>query len=630
MMSLRFLTASIRRTTQTALKSAIHLLPRALTTINHEIYIDPEEDSIPLDNEIYSFDPQTSNPVDSRFIAQLQRQNGSICTQFLLNKALSYCAKSASLDLGIQLHSIVVKMGFVSNLYTSTALVDMYGKCCRIVCSQKLFDEMSERNVVTWNALISGYLRVNFPLIAIELFAMMLKAGIEPTSFSVSAVIVGCSRLEDEKIGAQVHSLSLKLGFCSSNVVVETGLIDMYSKSCNLEYSRKVFDQMKDKNVITWTSMVTGYARNGNPDEAMILVREMLGMGLKSNYVTYNSLLSSFSNLDYLFRCKQVHSRVIREGFGSNVYIVVTLVTCYSKCSCSLEDFKNLCSNILKWDQISWNAVISGYCNLGCGEQALKCLSHMRHTGIEIDYFTFTSIIGAIGIISGLEEARQIHGLIFKSGYASDVVIQNGLVSMYARCGVINDAKKIFSSMHERDVISWNSLLSGCAHHGYGTEAVELFEQMRRTEIKPNGTTFLCVLSACSHSGFVNKGLEYFDLLSNDSSFEPPRMEHYATVVDLFGRGGYLNEAESFVASMPIDPGPSVYKALLSACEVHGNREIATRCAKKLIDSWPSDPATYVLLINVLRNGGYWDDAVDVHNLMCDRGVTKKPGFSWI
>lgn len=136
------------------------------------------------------------------------------------------------------------------------------------------------------------------------------------------------------------------------------------------------------------------------------------------------------------------------------------------------------------------------------------------------------------------------------------------LVSMYAGCGTIEDSKKVFSSMNMRDVISWNSLISRCSRHGYAREAVELFEQMRRTEIQPDGTTFLAMLSACSHAGFIDKGLEFFYLMKNDASVEPPKIKHYATVVDLFGRAGYLNEAESFISSMPIDPGPSVYKAL--------------------------------------------------------------------
>ncbi|KAM5577691.1 pentatricopeptide repeat-containing protein [Rosa sericea] len=556
--------------------------------------------------------------------------SGSSPTPQNLTKIISFCATSASFDVGSAIHAIVIKLGFCSNVYICSSLVDMYGKCGKSWNAQKVFDETPHRNVVTWNSLISGYLQAGSPLRATRLFLDMLRVGTEPpTTFSFSGMLVCCAQLEAEELGAQVHSLGLKMGLCD-DVVVGTGLIDMYSKCCKVRDSWRVFNQMRDKNVVTWTSMVTGCAQSGQSDEAMTLVREMLRLGLKPNYVTYNSLLSSFASMDFWDCCRQIHCRIVKEGFDSNVYIVVTLLTVYSESNCSLEDFRALCSCVSVWDQISWNAVIAGFCNIGSSEEALKCFSEMRQAGVAVDFFTFTSILRAAGTLSALVEGKKIHALIFKSGHASNLCVQNGLVSMYGRCGAIHDAKWVFTLMKEHDVVSWNSLLSGYAHHGFGEETVELFEQMRRTEVKPDNTTFLIVLTACSHVGLLDKGLEYFNLMRNDDLPEPPKVEHYATVVDLFGRAGNLHEAEAFVNSMPIEPGASVYKALLSACQVHGNRELALRSATKLQRLCPNDPATYILLSNVLLTRGSWDDAAGVRKLMYDRGIRKTPGYSWI
>ncbi|XP_021894537.1 pentatricopeptide repeat-containing protein At1g11290, chloroplastic-like [Carica papaya] len=566
-----------------------------------------------------------SNPIDLWSLVQFQRDGFK---PYLLNKIISFCAKSVDFDVGIQLHSTVIKMGFCTNVYIHSALLNLYGKCGAISSAQKLFDGMPNRNVVTWNSLISGYLNVNSAEDAIELFGEMLRAGVAPTPFSISAALVGCSQLEAGELGEQVHGLSWKAGF-GYNVVVGTALVDMYSKCCNIEDSRRVFHQIRNKNVITYTSMVSGYAQNGHAEEAMILVREMLRLGLKSNYVTYNSLLSSCSSPEDLDHCKQVQCHIIQEGLESNAYIAVSLVSVYSKCSKSLEDFQKVCSGIRCHDQISYNAVIAGFVNLGEGEETLRCFCEMRQTGIDMDFFTFTSVLGAIGMISALVEGKQVHALVVKTGDASNIFVQNGLVSVYARCGVIDDAKVVFSSITKHDVVSWNSLLSACALHGYAREAVEFMEQMRRTKVKPDGTTFLAVLTACSHGGLLEKGLEYFDLMRKDALFEP-QMEHYAAIVDLLGRAGCLREAEAFVNSMKIEPGPSVYKALLSACRVHGNKDIATRNAPKLLDRWPEDPATYVLLSKLLTTEGDWDEAAGVQKLMIDRGLKKQPGYSWI
>ena len=628
-MSFRLPSYLLRRTLPEVCKTTYQLRSRAVTTQTNRLALFPGNDFFSCNSHIACDTDEKQSSVDLKILAQLQ-QHGSAPTAHILNRMVSSCAKSGSVFVGIQLHSTIIKVGFDSNVYICSALVDMYGKCGAVSSAQRLFDEMPHRNVVTWNSLISGYLHVGCPEIAIELFLEMVKVGIDPTPFSVSAVLVGCWRMEDTKLGIQVHGLSMKCGFCY-NIVVGTCLIDLYSKGWNIDASRLMFDLMPERNIITWTSMVAGYAHCQQPVAAMVLVRDMQRLGIRLNYVTYNCLLSSFSSSNDLDHCKQVHCRIIREGLESNSYLEVTLVTVYSECSSSsLEDFNKVCSGVTRWDQISWNAVIGGLSNLGNGEAALKCFSKMRQAGIDMDLFTFTSVLRAIGMISTLDEGKQIHALVLKAGYGSNLNVQNGLVSMYARCGSINDAKRVFSLMDRHDVISWNSLLSGCAYHGYGREAVELFEQMRRSGVKPDNTTFLVVLSACRHVGLLDKGLEYFDLMRNDYSLESPTTEHYSSMVDLFSRAGYLSEAEDFINTMPIEPGPSVYKALLSACQVHGNVEIAVRCAKKLLQMCPNDPVIYVLLSNVQATVGYWDNVASIRKVMCDRGVRKEPGYSWI
>ncbi|XP_024980912.1 pentatricopeptide repeat-containing protein At4g13650-like [Cynara cardunculus var. scolymus] len=563
-------------------------------------------------------------------LVQLQHgSHGSVGSSYVLNRLVSSCANSRSLLLGIQIHSFVFRMGFCSHVYINTALVDMYCKCGKISGAHKLFDEMPQRNVITWNSLLSGYLHTHHVDLLVDLFTGMLRLGIYPTHSTVATVLVGCSQLDALELGEQVHGLGTKSGFLS-NVVVGTALLEMYWKCSDVDDSRKIFDNMPDKNAVSWTSMITGYAQNQQADKAMYMIREMLSMGHKAESVTYNYLLSSFCNPEDMVHCEQIHCRVIREGLESDLHLAVTLVTVYSQCGSNFEDFYKICSTVPIKNQISCNAIVAGFSNLGSGEKALSCFSEMRQAGIDIDFFTVASILKVTGVIAGLEEGSQVHALIIKSAYDSNIYIQNGLISMYARCGKIHEAKGMFSSMVEHDTISWNSLLSGYAQHGYGREAVEAFEQMTKTMVKPDLTTYLIMLSACSHVGWLDKGIKYFGLMRNDSSLEPPKLEHYGCIVDLYARAGYLFEAETFFNSMPIEAGPSIYKALLSACRVHGNKEIALRISRKFVDRFPDDPATYVQLSNILATNGYWDDSAGAHDLMIGRGIKKKAGCSWI
>ncbi|XP_072996295.1 pentatricopeptide repeat-containing protein At1g11290, chloroplastic-like isoform X1 [Typha latifolia] len=542
-------------------------------------------------------------------------------------RVLSSAAKSSSLSTGEQLHSSVVKLGFSTNLFINTALLTLYCNCRRFRVAQQLFDEMPERNGVTWNTLIYGHSQSHAPILAVEFFVKMASLGISLSPSSVSSVLVACSKLEAMENGMMLHCVGFKCGF-GSNVVVGTALVDMYSKCHDVGAARRLFDEMAERNVITWTTLVSAYALEYRPNDAMLFVREMRQHGVGLNEVTYNSLLSSFSKFEDLFHGRQVHSLVIREGLEDDPYIVVTLITMYSKCGSS-EDFSKLCSSFRSHDQVSCNSIISGFSHLGDGKQVLQRFLQMRRENIHVDLFTFASVLRAIAILSALEEGKQIHALIFKTGHASNVCVQNGLVSMYAKCGAIYHCKQVFSSMDEPDLVSWNSLLSGCAQHGFGREAVALFEQMRINKVRPDGTTFLSVLTACSHVGLVEKGLEYFYSMKEGAEIVAG-VEHYACVVDLLGRAGYLMEAESFVNDMPIKPGVSVYRALLSACQIHGNVEIAKRAAEDLFQLCPDDPSTHVLLSNSFAADGSWDNAAGIRKIMRGKGLKKKPASSWV
>ncbi|KAG0462282.1 hypothetical protein HPP92_020758 [Vanilla planifolia] len=201
---------------------------------------------------------------------------------------------------------------------------------------------------------------------------------------------------------------------------------------------------------------------------------------------------------------------------------------------------------------------------------------------------------------------------------------------MYAKCGEINDSKNVFLSIVYPDLVSWNSLISGCAQHGDGNEAIELFEKMMESTVEPDHTTYLAVISACSRAGHVERGLQFFHQIKGRGSQISAVTEHYASVVDLLGRAGHLDDAESFVKSMLVKPGVSVYRALLSACQVHGNVGMAKRAAKSLFELCPNDSGTHILLSNVFAADGSWQHAHLIRKEMMHKRVRKEPGWSWI
>ncbi|ERN07974.1 hypothetical protein AMTR_s00012p00252800 [Amborella trichopoda] len=579
-------------------------------------------------NEDISHHAHNGSNTDALILFTQLREFGFKPNASTFSSVLKSCAKLGFLQMGKQIHSEVIKLGFESDIYCGSSLVDMYCKCREFHDATHLFDKIPYRNTVTWNALIVGFSQAELYDQALDIYIKMREMGICPSAITLSSVLASCSRLDVEEDLKKIHALSFKLGL-QSHVVVGTALIDSYMKSLKFTDANKVFNSMPEKNVFTWTSMVTGYSQKKQPMEVLKLIQEMRRANIKLNQVTYNGLLSSFVSPEDLDHGKQVHCQVIKEGFELEPHVSVALITMYSKCT-SASDFCKLCSVTPLYDQVSYNSVIAGFAHLGYGEEVLETFARMNQSLIKPDFYTFGSLLQAIGTLSTLEHGKQTHALVLKTGHFSNPYVQNGLISMYSKCGLLDEAKLVFSLARELDIVSWNSLLAGLSQHGKGLEAVEWFEEMWRVGVKPDHTSFLCVLSSCSHTGLVEKGLEYFDLMKSDRVALAPRVEHYSCIVDLLGRAGYLNEAEELINKMPIKPEASIYRALLSACRVHGNMGMAVRAAGCLLELCPSDASAYVLLSNVFGEKGYWADKEHVRMLMGSNGVTKEPGYSWV
>lgn len=253
----------------------------------------------------------------------------------------------------------------------------------------------------------------------------------------------------------------------------------------------------------------------------------------------------------------------------------------------------------------------------------------MNKASIEANLFTYTSSISASANMASLKQGKQIHAKLFKTGYNLETEASNALISLYAKCGCIDDARREFSGTSGRNEVTWNAMITGYSQHGCGKEALEIFEDMKRVGVVPNGVTFVGVLSACSHVGLVEEGLSYFESMSKEHGLLP-KPEHYVCVVDILGRAGFLSRVVKFIQEMPIEPDAMVWRTLLSACIVHKNKEIGEFAANNLLELEPEDSATYVLTSNmyaVNKNLTHRDEA---RKMMNERGVKKEPGLSWI
>eukprot|EP01018_Ginkgo_biloba_P034623 Gb_37261 [translate_table: standard] len=561
---------------------------------------------------------------------------------------LQDCVSKKALPDGKLVHSHIIQRGFkAQDIFLGNIIVTMYAKCGSVVDARGVFDQMGKRNVVSWTAMIAGYAQNGYVDEALILFRQMQRTEIQPNEFTFASILPACGNLATLK---DVHEDIINNGF-ESNVFVANALVDMYAKCGKIECARNLFDKMPQRNVVSWTAMVAGYAQNGHVDEALKLFQKMP----EQNVVSWNAMITGYAqngNVDGALKLFQnmpepnvVSWNAIITGYAQNGHVdeaskffhkmpernVVSwnaMIAGYAQ-NGHADDALNLFQKMPERNVLSWNAIIAGYAQNGHGEEALKLFRQMQLAGVKANSQTFAVVLPACANLVALEQGKEVHEVIVRSGFQCNVFVGSALVDMYAKCGTIEFARNVFDKMLQPDVVSWSAIIVGYAMHGCGKEALQLFEQMQQSGTKPDYVTFLGVLSACCHAGLVDEGWQYFDCMSQYYHITPA-MEHYCCMVDLLGRAGHLDEAQDFISKMPIEPDASVWACLLSACRIHTNIELGECVAESLFKLDPKNAAPYVVLSNIYATAGRWDDIEKVRKMMKDRRVKKNPGCSWI
>ncbi|XP_058100355.1 pentatricopeptide repeat-containing protein At3g53360, mitochondrial [Magnolia sinica] len=557
------------------------------------------------------------------------RRSGLVPDQFTFGSMIRACSGMVDVELGRQLHGHVVKSEFGTDSIVQNALIAMYSKFDRIDDAVGVFERIEMKDLISWGSMISGFAQQGCELEALSLFKEMLELGVYfPNEFVFGSVFSACSGLLQLEHGKQTHGLSIKFGL-GRDCFAGCSLSDMYAKCGCLDSARKAFGQVHMPDLVSWNAIIAGFSYEDDINEAMLLFSQMRDSGLKPDQITVRCLLCACTSYATLSQGQQIHSYIVKMGLDLDVPVCNTLLTMYAKCSDLSDAFKAFEEIKSGRDSVSWNAILTSCMQHDHMDNVLRLIRLMHCSENKLDQITISNALGACAHLATLEMGNQVHGCAVKMGLEVDLSVANGLIDMYAKCGSLEDAQKLFKLMSNPDVISWSSLIVGYAHFGYGNEALELFSDMRHLGIKPNHVTFVGVLSACSRVGLVDEGFRYYKAMVAEHGIVPTR-EHCSCMVDLLARAGRLREAERFINQMPFDPDIVVWKTLLSACRTHGDVELGKRAAENILKLDPSNSAAHVLLCNIYALKGYWDDAARLRKLMKSRGVRKHPGQSWI
>jgi len=438
--------------------------------------------------------------------------------------------------------------------------MDMYAQLGQIDFVRTLFDEMSEKDNVSWNVMISGCVKCRRFEEAVEVFQRMrIEGNVMISEATVVSSLTACAALRNVEVGKEIHGfIEKELDF---TMIMGNALLDMYCKCGYVNVAREIFDGMNERNVNCWTSMVTGYVSCGELDKA-------------------------------------------RDLFDKSP----------------------------TRDVVLWTAMINGYVQFNCFDEAVVLFEEMQVRGVKPDKFIVVSLLTCCAQLGTLEHGRWIHDYVRENRIVVDAVVGTSLIEMYAKCGCVEKSLEVFNGLKEKDTASWTSIICGLAMNGKTNEALELFEEMKTFGAKPDDVTFIVLLNACSHGGLVEEGRKLFHSMSCIYGVEP-NLEHYGCFIDLVGRAGLLHEAEELIRELPDQKNETIvaiYGSLLSACRTYGNTDMGERIATALAKVKSSDSSLHSLLASIYASADRWEDASKTRSKMKDLHIRKVPGCSAI
>ncbi|KAI3689687.1 hypothetical protein L2E82_47652 [Cichorium intybus] len=491
---------------------------------------------------------------------------------------------------GQQLHSYVLRHGFNADVFVSSALINFYVKLDLLKDAHNLFDEIPEPGLVAWNSLISGYVRSGKSRIGLGLFLQLERSRISSDSYSFTTVLSACGQLNLVQLATSVHSKIIKFGV-QCNTFVANCLIDMYGKCEHVEDAIKIFNETCFKDTFSWNSVIAASARNQRIEHAFHFLHQMPN----PDTISYNEIINGIAQ------------------FGN------------------IEHAIEILSTIPNPNSSSWNSIITGYVNRNHPRNAIEFFSKMHSNNIQMNEFTFSSILSGVARLGTLTWGILIHCCVVKRGFDESVVIGSGLIDMYAKCGRVDTAEILFESLPDKNLVTWNAMISGYAHNEKSTKVIEFFERLKDTkDLKPDGITFLNVLSACWHNKTpLEVANRYFESMIRDYKIDST-IEHCSCLIRVMGCEGEVWRAEGMIKRLGFESCAGVWRAVLAACGGYGDLEVAEMAARKVIELEGDGEFVYVMMSNIYARIGKWEDARAMRKMMRDNKVIKEAGFSWI
>ncbi|KAJ3675090.1 hypothetical protein LUZ60_004132 [Juncus effusus] len=402
---------------------------------------------------------------------------------FVFSVALKACASMRNLSLSRELHCLIVKLCTEHDLFVSNGLVTMYASCNCLVYSERVFNGISNPDLVSWASILNAYVKNEDYNGAFNLLIKMAQTGTSFDSFALSIGLKAASYVLDIKLGSQIHCYMIKLGLRPS-IFLENCLLEFYGRTGELSSMQQVFDEMPERNLVSWNTVIECYSHNFNYEKSLILFHDLIFEDLKVDQCTIGSTLQAVTALGQLKPGKQIHGFVTKLGFGSNSHVI--------------------------------SALLDMYINLASDKSPIKILKDYISTEAKPDEFIMSNMLKSCANHMDLGTGKIIHGLVLKLGMNNDLYVNISLMDMYSKCGNIDAISQIFLEIRKPNLVSWSMLISGYNANNNFEKALEIFRDMQLCGVKPNEYIYTSILFACISLRDFRRGMEiHCNLIKN-------------------------------------------------------------------------------------------------------------------
>lgn len=545
-------------------------------------------------------------------------RKGTVFDRTTFAVVLKSCSSLEYYDGGIQFHGLAVKMGFDCDVVTGSALVDMYAKCKKLDRSIQFFHSMTEKNWVSWSAIIAGCVQNDDLMGGLELFKEMQKAGIGVSQSTFASVLRSCAGLSAIRLGSQLHGYALKTNF-GTDVIVGTATLDMYAKCCNLSDAQKLFNSLPNHTLQSYNAIIVGYARSSKGVEALEMFHLLQKSGLGLDEVSLSGAFRACAVIKGDVGGLQVHGLSIKSLYQTNICVANAILDMYGKCG-ALVEACHVFEDMVSRDAVSWNAIIAAHEQNGNEEKTLSLFVGMLRSGMEPDEFTYGSVLKACMGWQALNRGMEIHNRIIKSNMGFDSFVGSALVDMYSKCGMMEDAEKLNDRLVEKTAVSWNAIISGFSLQKQSEEAQKYFAKMLEMGVNPDNFTYASILDTCANLVTVELGKQIHAQIIKKELQSDAYIS--STLVDMYSKCGNMQDSQ-LIFEKATNRDFVTWNAMVCGYAQHGLGEEALRIFEDMqLENVKPNHATFIAVLRACGHMGLVEQGMHYfHSMLHDYGL---------